>query len=377
MDFALTEEQELLKNSAREFLDKECPKTLVRGMEESEKGYSPELWKKMADLGWMGLVFPEKYGGSGLDFQDLIILIEEMGRALVPGPFLSTVVYCGLPIVEAGTEEQKREFVSKIAQGNMIVSLALTESSASYDADGVTVKAVAKGDDYVIDGTKLFITDAHIADYLLCVARTKGGATKEDGITLFLVDARSSGISCTQLKTVGCDKQFEVVFDGVHIPSENILGKLDQGWGVVEKIKEQAALALCAFMVGGAQQVLDMTVAYAKERVQFDKPIGSFQSIQHKCANMVTDVDGARYITYLAAWKMDQGIRQAAEVSMAKAWTSEAARRVCAEGHQIHGGIAFTKDHDLGLYLRRAKAAELNFGEARYHRELVASKLGL
>ncbi|MFC2058279.1 acyl-CoA dehydrogenase family protein [Chloroflexota bacterium] len=377
MDFALTEEQELLKNSAREFLEKECPKTLVREMEEDEKGYSPELWKKMAELGWMGLVFPEKYGGSGLDFQDLIILIEEMGRALVPGPFLSTVVYCGLPIVEAGTEEQKQEFVSKIVQGNMILSLALTEPSASYDADGVTVKAVARGDDYVIDGTKLFISDAHIADYLLCAARTKDGATKEDGITLFLVDARSSGISCTQLKTVGCDRQFEVVFDGVKVSKDNILGTLDQGWEIVEKIKDQAAIALCALMVGGAQQVLDMTVVYAKERVQFDKAIGSFQSIQHKCANMVTDVDGARYITYLAAWKIGQGTGQAAEVSMAKAWTSEAARRVCAEGHQVHGGIAFTKDHDLGLYLRRAKAAELNFGEARYHRELVVSKLGL
>ena len=377
MDFALSEEQEMLRKMSRDFLQNECPKSLVREMEEDEKGYSPELWKKMAELGWMGLVFPEEYGGEGLDFLDLTVLIEELGRALVPGPYLSTVVYCGLPILAAGTDEQKREFLPKIAKGDLILSLALTEPSATWDAAGVTVKATPEGDDFVISGTKLFISDAHVADCLLCVTRTKESGDAEDGITLFLVDAKSPGISCTALRTIASDRQFEVVFDKVRVPRKNMLGEPDHGWAVVKEMLPKATLAQCALMVGGAQQVLEMTVNYAKERVQFGRPIGSFQAIQHKCADMATDVDGCRFIAYQAAWKLSEGLPCALEVSMAKAWVSEAYRRTCVEGHQIHGGIGFIKDHDMQLYYRRAKASELMFGDADYHRELVAQQIGL
>jgi len=377
MDFALSEEQEMLRKMSRDFLQNECPKSLVREMEEDEKGYSPELWKKMAELGWMGLVFPEEYGGEGLDFLDLTVLIEELGRALVPGPYLSTVVYCGLPILAAGTDEQKREFLPKIAKGDLMLSLALTEPSATWDAAGVTVKAKPEGDDFVISGTKLFISDAHVADCLLCVTRTKESGDAEDGITLFLVDAKSPGISCTALRTIASDRQFEVVFDKVRVPRKNMLGKPDHGWAVVKEMLPKATLAQCALMVGGAQQVLEMTVNYAKERVQFGRPIGSFQAIQHKCADMATDVDGCRFIAYQAAWKLSEGLPCALEVSMAKAWVSEAYRRTCVEGHQIHGGIGFIKDHDMQLYYRRAKASELMFGDADYHRELVAQQIGL
>jgi len=377
MDFALSEEQEMLKKMARDFLENECPKSLVREMEDDEKGYSPALWKKMADLGWMGLVLPEEHGGEGLTFLDLAVLIEEMGRALVPGPYLSTVVYCGLPILAAGTEEQKREFLPKIAKGDLILSLALTEPSASWEPSGIETRAVADGDDFVINGTKLFISDAHVADYLLCATRTRDSAEGEDGITLFLVDAKSQGISMTPLKTIALDKQFEVVFDNVRVPKKNMLGELDRGWAVFKDALPRATLAQCALMVGGAQQVLEMTVNYAKERVQFGKPIGSFQAIQHKCADMATDVDGCRFITYEASWKLSEGLDCALEVSMAKAWVSESYRRTCAQGHQIHGGIGFIKDHDMQLYYRRAKASELIFGDADYHRELVAQRIGL
>jgi len=377
MDFALSEEQEMLRNSARDFLVKECPKTLIRQMETDEKGFPANLWKGMADLGWMGLVFPEEYGGSGMTFLDLAILIEELGRAIAPTPFLSSAVYCGLPILAAGTDEQKKQFLPKIAKGEMIMTLALTEPSASWEASGIATKATAEGDHFIINGTKLFIPDAHIADCMLVVARTKEGKQKEDGITLFLVDAKSPGIKLTPLKTIGSDKQFEVVFHNVKVPKKNILGKLDHGWAIIQDVIPKATLAQCAWMVGGAQQVLEMTVNYAKERVQFGRPIGSFQAIQHKCSNMVTDVDGARFVTYQAAWKMTEGLPCALEVSMAKAWVSEAYRRTCSEGHQIHGGIGFIKDHDMQLYYRRAKASELAFGDADYHRELVAKQIGL
>jgi alkylation response protein AidB-like acyl-CoA dehydrogenase len=331
----------------------------------------------MAELGWMGLVFPEAYGGSGLTFLDLTILLEEMGRALLPGPFLSTVVSGGYAILRWGSEEQKKELLPKIAGGELIMALALTEASATYDAVDMTVRAVPDGDSLVVSGTKLFVPDAHVADYLLVVARTRDGEDNADGITLFLVDARSPGISCALLKTFTGDRKCEVVFDKVRVPEANMLGELDRGWEIVEEIIELAAFASCPWMVGGTQQVLEMATEYAKERVQFGRPIGSFQAIQHKCANMATDVAGARDFTYQTAWKLSEGIPCKKDMSMAKAWTGEAYRNACVEGIQIHGGIGITQDHDVQLYYRRAKGMEIAFGDADYHLELVAREMGL
>lgn len=377
MDLGFSEEQEMLRKTARDFLQTECPTTLVKEMADDEKGYTPELWAKMAELGWMGLALPEEYDGMGMSFLDLSVLLEEMGRACLPGPFFSTVVLGGFTIIEAGNEEQKKDLLPKIATGEVILAMALTEPSASYDAASVTVQAVPDKDDYIINGTKLFVENAHIADYMVCVTRTKDGSSAEDGITLFIVDGKSPGISTTVLKTIAGDKQCEVIFDNVRVPKKNILGKLDKGWPVVAKMLEMAAVAKCAEMVGGAQAALDMSVAYAKERIQFGRPIGSFQAIQHHCANMVTDVDGSRFITYQAAWKVSEGLPATMEVSMAKAWVSEAYRRVTQLGHQIHGGIGFCMDHDMPLYFKEAKAAESTFGNADWHREIVAQQLGL
>lgn len=377
MDLGLSEEQEMLKKSARDFLQKECPKQLVRQLDESDTGYSPDLWKKMAELGWMGLVFPEKYGGSGGSFLDLIVLLEEMGYNIVPGPFFSTVILGGLTILAAGNEVQKKEFLPKIASGKMLLTLALTEPSARYDAASVKTKAVAGNDGYVINGIKLFIPDANVADYILCVARTKDGKAPEDGITIFLVDAKSPGVKCTLLKTLARDKQCEVVFDNVSVPQRNILGELNQGWPVVKETLQKATVAKCAEMVGGAQAALEMAVQYAKERVQFNRPIGSFQAIQHYCANMVTDVDGARFITYKAAWRVSEGLPCDMDVAIAKAWTGEACCRVTLLAHQIFGAIGFTMDHDIHLYYRRAKAGDIAFGDGNFQRAIVARELGL
>jgi alkylation response protein AidB-like acyl-CoA dehydrogenase len=239
------------------------------------------------------------------------------------------------------------------------------------------MEAIADKGEYIISGTKLFVPDAHVSDYLLCATRTQEMTKPDEGITLFLVDTKSPGISCTVLQTIASDKQCEVTFDKVRVPAANMLGGLDDGWRIMERIMQQAVVAQCALMIGGAQQVLEMTVRYAKERVQFDKPIGSFQAIQHKCADMVTDVDGAKLITYEAAWMLSKGMACAKEVSMAKAWVSEAYRRTCVEGLQIHGGIGFTKDCDMQLYFRRGKAQELAFGDADFHQEIVSRRIGL
>ena len=371
MDYGLSEQQEMLKKTARDFLTTECPKSLVRQMVSDERGYPSELWHKMAELGWLGLAFPEKYGGTGGSFLDLAVLLEETGRACLPGPFFSTVVVAGMTILETGNDTQKQELLSKIAEGNLIVTLALTEPSGGYSADKVTVEAIADGNNYVISGTKLFVPDAHVADYIICVAKTTSG------VTLFLVDSKSPGISCTLLKTIAGDKQCEVVFDKVKVPKGNILGKEGQGDIQLQEILRKAAVAKCAEMVGSAQQVLEMTVDYVKDRKQFGVPVGSFQAVQHHCANMMTAIDTSRFITYQAAWKISEGLPHAKDAAMAKAWVSDAYKQVTKLGHQSMGGVSLMEDHDMPLYSKRAKAAELALGDADFHREALAQELGL
>ena len=369
MDLGLTETQELLKNAAREFLENECPESHVREMEEDPQGYSPQLWAKMAEQGWQGLMIPEEYGGAGLDFLDLCVLLEEFGRALVPGPFLSTVLGGVVPLLTAGSEAQKQEYLGKIASGEAIFTLALTEPSARFDEQGVQAQATVSGDQVTINGTKLFVPDANVASHMVVAARSAAG------VTLAIVPTNQAGVQVRQLLTIARDKQCEVVLNNA---TGELLGQDGQGWAAVQQILNRYAVGECAYLVGLSQMDFEISVDYAKERVQFGRPIGSFQAIQHKCADMVTDVDGSRFIMYKAAWSLnsDQDDQQMA-VNMAKAWTSEATRRVVAHGQQIHGGIGFTKDYKIQLYYRRQKRAELAFGDADHHRELVAQQLGI
>jgi alkylation response protein AidB-like acyl-CoA dehydrogenase len=377
VDLGLSEEQEMLKNFARDFLEKECPEKYVRDMEEDERGYSPEIWRKMADQGWQGLIVPEEYGGTGLGFLDLIVLLEEFGRALVPGPFMSTVVLGTIPILEAASDEQKKEYLPRVASGELILTLAFTEPSARFDADGVATTAARDGDSYVLNGTKLFVQDANVADSMVVVARAPG-SSGDDGISLFLVDAHSPGVTIEQLRTIASDKQCEVKLEGVRVPASGLLGAEGQGWATMQRVIRKATVAECAYLVGLAQMDFEISVNYAKERVQFGRPIGSFQAIQHKAADMVTDVDGARFIMYRAAWSVAEDEPDAdMNVHMAKAWCSDATRRVVAHGQQIHGGIGFTKDYKIQLYFRRQKRSELMWGDGDYHREKVADGLSI
>ena len=377
MDLGLSEEQELLKGFARDFLEKECTEQYVRDMEEDERGYSPDVWKKMANQGWQGLIIPETYGGAGLNFLDLTVLLEEFGRALVPGPFIPTVVLGAIPIVLAGSDQQKQEYLPAIASGDSILTLAFTEPSGRFDAAGVKTEAARDGQDYILNGTKLFIPDAHVADILITVAR-KPGTSGEDGISLFLVERAAPGIAVEPLRTIASDKQSEVRFENVRVPAARLLGQEGSGWEILKQVIQKATIAECAYLVGLSQMDLDISVGYAKERVQFDRPIGSFQAIQHMAADMVTDVDGARFMLYRAAWALAEGEPDAdMHVHMAKAWCSEASQRVVARGQQIHGGIGFTKDYKIQLYFRRQKRGELMWGNADYHRELLADLLAL
>jgi alkylation response protein AidB-like acyl-CoA dehydrogenase len=374
MDLGLNEAQQMLKNSAQEFLEAECSKDYVREMEEDERGYTPELWQKLAEQGWLGLIIPEKYGGVELEYQDLIVLLEEMGRYMLPGPYFSTVVMGGMTITDAATEEQKEEYLPRIAEGQIIVTLAINEPSGRWDAEGIELKASENGDKWVLNGTKLFVPNAHVSDYVVVAARTGEGT---NDISLFIVSTQAKGVEETLLQTIASDRQSEVVFNNVEVSSSDLLGEKNAGWSTIEKVLQWGAIGKCAEMTGGGQEVLDMTVEYAKQRTQFGRPIGTFQAIQHHCANMATDVEGSKFITYQAAWRLSEGLPADREVAMAKAWVSEAYRRVCALGHQSHGAIGFTKEHNMQLYSRRAKAAELAFGDADLHLDKVSEILGL
>jgi alkylation response protein AidB-like acyl-CoA dehydrogenase len=376
MDFAFSEEQEMLRASAREFLTKQCPPTYVRRMMEAEDAWDPAFWAKLTEMGWTGLGIPEEFGGVGT-FLDLVVVLEEAGRVLLPGPFFSTMGLAVPTLLEAGTEAQKKEVLTAVAAGEARATVALTEPSGRWDADGVTLTAQPSGDGWKLDGVKLFVPDAAVADHMIVAARTRSGG--EEGITLFLVSGRPSGLSVSPLKTMDMTRRwYEVRFEGVELGSGAVVGSVDHGWGPMRRALDWAAAGLCAEMVGGAQHVLDTSVEYAKTRQQFGKPIGIYQAVSHKLADMLLETESARSATYYAAWAVDADAPdRTLAASMAKAYTSDAYRRATGNGIQVHGGIGFTWEHDMHLYFKRAKASEVTLGDATYHRELVAQALDL
>lgn len=382
MDFSLTEDQEMLKTSARDFLAKECTEAVVRATLAHKDGYSRELWRKAADLGWMGMVFPEAYGGTGGNIMDLAVLFEEMGRAVYISPYLSTVVLCGLTILDSGTDEQKNKLIPRIIKGETVLALALAEPQATWDGHGwepcgVTVTAKPQGNDYVINGTKLFVHDAHVADFLLCAARTGPGNAEGDGITLFLVDAASEGIKCNRLKTLsGSNKQSEVTFSNVRVPARNTVGSLNGGWAPLNRSIKVGALMLCAQMVGAGQRILEMTVDYAKTRVQFDMPIGIHQHVQAHCVSLVGDVDTSRWVTYLAAWRLTEGMPADLEVAIAKAWSGESYRDGCWHAHQVLAGVGSAERLSLlPIYTRQGADANYYLGAPADYERIITREL--
>jgi alkylation response protein AidB-like acyl-CoA dehydrogenase len=376
VDFGFSEEQEMLRQSANGLLEKECPSALVRRLMDDPVGYDAGLWKKFAALGWTGLVVPEAYGGAGLSYVDLVLVLEEMGRVMLPSPFIWTAMFAEA-IVRAGNDEQKSRLLPKIAAGEIIATCAVLEPAGKWGADGITVRARPQGGGFTLDGVKLFVNDGHLADQILVAART--GGSGQDGITLFALDARRKGIGISALKTMDATRKLtEVTLDGVAATAADVVGTVGGGWPVLSAVIDRGKVMLAAEMMGGAQKVLDTTVDYAKIRVQFGRPIGSFQAVQHKCANMMIDVEGAKSAVYYAAWAVSNDVAEApVAAAVAKAAASDAFRRVSAEGIQLHGGIGFTWDHDLHLYFKRAKSSEFTFGDATYNRELVAQGLNL
>ncbi len=379
MDVAFTEEQELLRDSARRFLESECDTRFVRARMAEPAAVTDEFWRKLAEQGWLGIVYPEEESGSGLGLVDLVVLMEEMGRAVMPGPFLSTVLLGGAMIAEAGAPAQRRQWLPQIVDGSAKATLCWTEPNLRWDAAGITLRAHETGGGLRLSGTKMFVGDAHLADILVVAARTRDGSTMEDGVSLFLVPKDTPGLTVSVLPTIDETRKLcEVRLDNVALPAGSLLGELHQGWGPLSRVIARATVALAAEMCGGAQQVLDMTVAYAKIRIAFGKPIGSYQGVKHQAADMLVALENAKSLTYYAAWVVDQGLDEAPlAMSMAKAAASDMYRKVAGTGIQLHGGIGMTWDHDLQLYFKRAKASEVAFGDATWHRERVAQLMRL
>ncbi len=375
MDLGLTEIQQMLKTSAQDFLSRECPLTLVREMEEDPRGFTDGLWRQMVGLGWTGVAFPERYGGTGGNFADLGVLLEEIGRSLAPSPFFSTVVLGGLTVLDGGSDAQKDELISRICAGTIIMTLAVPEAAAAYEPWDIQTTASQQGGGYEISGTKLFVPDAEAADTIIVAARTSSGQDPADGVSLFLVPSGTAGLTITPMRSVGNERVYEVHLDKVNVPADSVIGAVGEAWPIIERSIQRATAAQCIEMLGGAQAVLDMTVEYAKGRTQFGRAIGSFQAVQHHCARMATDVEGSKNMAYQAVWRLSEGLPAHKEVAMAKAWIGPAYRRVCGTAHQCHGAIGFTKEHDLQLYTRRAKVHELTYGDANHHKEIALQHL--
>ena len=366
----------MLRSSTRSFLAKSVPSSFVRKQMETDHAYDPDLWKKMADQGWTALGIPEEYGGVGT-FLDLVVVLEETGRVLLPGPLFETMGLAVPALLEAGTEAQKKEVLTAIASGEARATVAMTEPSGRWDAEGITLTATRSGAGWKLEGTKLFVPGAGVADYIVVPARTRGEG--QEGITLFLVRANTAGVSTRPLKTLDMThKWYEVRFNGVEVSEDDLMGEVDNGWNPLKRALEWGTAALCAEMVGGAQAVLETTVEYAKTRQQFGKPIGIYQAVSHKLANMLLEVESAKSVTYYAAWAIEADAPdRSLACSIAKAYTSDAYRHATADGIQVHGGIGFTWEHDMHLFFKRAKASEVTLGDPTFHRELVAQALDL
>lgn len=371
MQFAFTEEQDQLRSFVRQFLDEKSDEAAVRALMETEQGYDEAVWSQMAEqLGLQSLIIPEAYGGQGFSWVELVVVLEEMGRSLLCAPFFSSVVLATSALMLSGDEAAQSEYLPKIASGELIATVAVTEENGRWDESGVTATATAAGDSWTIDGAKHYVLDGHTAGLIIVAARTAAG------VSLFAVDGDAAGLERTALSTMDqTRKQAKLTLSGT---PATLIGTDGAGWDTLEAMLDRAAVGLAAEQVGGAQKVLDMSVEYAKDRVQFGRPIGSFQAIKHKCADMLLEVESAKSAAYYAAWcAAEENDELPAMASLAKSYCSEAYFHATAENIQIHGGIGFTWEHPAHLYFKRAKSSELLFGDPTYHRELLAERIGL
>lgn len=373
MDFDFTPEQVMLRGLARELLTEHSSTRAVRKLLEDPIGYSEAVWQGLAEVGLLGLAIDEACGGQGLGMVELALVLEEMGRAVYPGPYFATVVLAATTIAAAGDRAQMAAYLPDIAGGKRKATLALLEDGATVAPEGVTLRARPQGGGHVLDGIKRFVPFAQAADLLLVAARTTDASDPTRGITIFALDRDAKGLSSTP--NVGIDQTSRtatLTLKGVRAGPEAVIGSVDEGWPLVEAALRRAAVGAAAEMLGASRKAFEMTVEYARVRHQFGQPIGMFQVVKHACADMLLEVENAHAATYFAAWSLDTAVPEAAmAASVAKSYVGEASRKVCGAAIQVHGGIGYTWDYDLHLYFKRAKHLEALYGDGDTHRELV------
>ena len=371
MDLSLSEEQQLLKQGVEDFVAREAPREAVIELSDSELGYSPEHYARVAELGWLGAAIPERYGGAGLGLTDAAVLFEAFGYAALPGPFISSGVVSALIVEEAGSEEQRAELLPRIVSGQAIAVLALTEPGYSWGPEGVHLHAAERGGDYVLDGVKLFVHDAIGATHLITAVRTGG----DDGLTLLVVDASAPGVSVRRLQGF-TGSECVVRFEGVRVPASAVLGEAGAAEAPLARALTRAAPVLSAYQVGGGQAAFDLAVAYSRERHQFGQPIGRFQHVQNHIIQLVNHVDASRWTTYEALWRLDSG-KPGGDVAshLAKAVTSEGFVHAVNYSHEVHAGVGVMHEYGLTLYTTLSRSLYHQLGSPRYHRRQLADLL--
>ncbi|MFZ1862855.1 MAG: acyl-CoA dehydrogenase family protein [Polyangiales bacterium] len=379
MEFAFSEDQNELRRAARRFLEVTSSEERVRAVMATEQGYDPGVWKQLSEeLAWTALTIPEAYGGLGMSYLDLHPLMEEMGRALLCSPFFSTICLGANALLLGGSDDQKERLLPLIAAGELTLTLAYAENDDRVELDGIDTTYTQNGTGYVLNGTKHYVLDGHTADLIIVAARTPH-SNRAEGVSLFLVSGRAPGVKRAWLPTMDQTRRLAVVeLNHVSIASDALLGPEGRGWPLCEGALDLARIALAAEQVGAAEKTLDMSVEYAKVRTQFGRPIGSFQAIKHKCADMLTMVESARSAAFYASAVASQGqVGLAEAASSAKSYCSDTLFHCAAENIQIHGGIGFTWEHPAHMYFKRAKSSEVLFGDSAFHRERIACLMGL
>ena len=376
MNFGFSEDQTMIRDSARDFVANESSMERIRKLRDSGEHFSEELYQKMAENGWLGAVIPEEYGGVGLGYVDLICILEEFGTGVMPEPVVSSQILGGNTLLHSGSEEQKQEWLPKIADGSVKFTLAAYEFDGRYDLNHVATTAANHDDGFVLNGTKDMVTDAKSAGKIIVSARTSGDTTGKGGITLFLVDAHANGLTRTDISTMDIPNYASITLKDVVVSKDDVIGPLDGALPTLVETIDRANVALAAELSGIMQETLRRTVEYTQERVQFDRLIGSFQAVKHKAANMYVDTESARFNMYFAAMAIDNDMPETQKaISGAKALCAENALRVTKEGIQLHGGIGYTDEHDMHFFYKRAQAAATTFGDVAFHRERYMEEL--
>ena len=375
MDMKLTDEQVQLQEAAARFMDEKCTMDFVREMEASEFGYSKEMWKEMAELGWLGIDLPDDFGGLGMGTLNLAILMKELGRHICPSPMLPTAVIAGSAIARSGNDEQRNRYIPQIVDGEIVIAFAFQEYNRKFDPAAIKVEARADDGGFVLNGTKMFVEYAGAEDLLLVVARTSGSAPSNDGITMFLVDANSDGIQTSHQTTMARDHHYDVHFHNVRVPKDRILGTLDGAWTDLEPVLHKAAVAFAAFTNGACFELHGQSTEFAKNRVQFGRPIGQMQSVQGYLAQLIMEILGSDMLTLFTAYNIDKGKHVRGYVAKAKAFSAETVSRTMDIGSQVFGGMGYMEEQDSTLYLRRGKQYELMLLGTDYWYEVVAQEV--